>query len=229
MRSPNKARAIEIIKERQIEFETILDVGVLTGTPELIAGFPHKRHILFEPVAEFRDAIAASYREIDYRLVNAAVSDTDGTVDLRTMSIIEGVDISHSSIVSADGTQASATGIRKVPSIKIDSFLRDENLQGEFLLKVDVDGFELAVLRGAEASLPRIPIAIVEVPLEEFTPRIQWLEQRGYVLFDLAEPCYYDDAFWQADAIMIKRELRESKFKDIHKSFDLKLYSTFRG
>ncbi len=39
-RRPTKEQCLELIKNRGIEFSTILDVGILTGTPEMIKAFP---------------------------------------------------------------------------------------------------------------------------------------------------------------------------------------------
>jgi hypothetical protein len=59
MRAPDKLQSLMVLKSRNIPIETIIDVGVKTSTPELIALFPNKHHLLFEPVQEHKKDIHA--------------------------------------------------------------------------------------------------------------------------------------------------------------------------
>ena len=58
MRGPIKNQALRVLSNRGIRIGTVLDVGVLTGTAELMAHFPQALHMLFEPVVEFNPEIA---------------------------------------------------------------------------------------------------------------------------------------------------------------------------
>ena len=84
MRAPDK---LQSLKSRNIPIETIIDVSVKTSTPELIAVFPDKHHLLFEPVQEHKTGIHANYKDVQYTLVEAAVSDSEGNVALEVESI----------------------------------------------------------------------------------------------------------------------------------------------
>ena len=71
------------MSKEQIPIATIIDIGVLSGTPELMETFPKTRHILFEPVSEFHKRIRKNYTGLDYRLIEAAVTDEDRDVTLQ--------------------------------------------------------------------------------------------------------------------------------------------------
>lgn len=58
-RAPLKQDALALLVQRGVPAGCVLDVGALNGTPELIRAYPDVPHILFEPVAELHDAIAA--------------------------------------------------------------------------------------------------------------------------------------------------------------------------
>ena len=45
-RGPFKRQALKVLVERQIPIATIIDIGVLSGTPELMETFPKTQHIL---------------------------------------------------------------------------------------------------------------------------------------------------------------------------------------
>jgi FkbM family methyltransferase len=210
--------------DRGISIKTILDVGVCLGTPELIETFPHLRHELFEPVTEFEKPIRASYAGMDFRLHTVAVSEVSGTVNLGVRRVLEGMAVSHSGMVEGE---PSGTEVRAVAKVSISDFVRSEHNAGPFLLKVDVDGAEMRVLRGAEAVFSTIPVVIVECDLSSLVERVQYLQQSGYRIFDICEQCYYDKSFWQCDVIMIRNETWSHHFKDLQSDFDQSLYEQF--
>jgi FkbM family methyltransferase len=90
------------------------------------------------------------------------------------------------------------------------------------LLKIDVQGYELEVLKGTEKYLPSIEVILAEVNYIEVykdvplaVEVIHWLQQRGFVLHDI---CNFmrrplDQALWQSDMIFAKFDspLRSAK------------------
>lgn len=105
----------------------------------------------------------------------------------------------------------------------IDSIVADDfGSQSLDLIKLDVQGFELEVLRGAEEALSSVGAVLAEVNLidiHEGAPLLAevvgWLEERDFVAFDICglhrRPL--DEALWQADLIFVPRDspLREDK------------------
>ncbi|MDZ8055067.1 MAG: FkbM family methyltransferase [Aulosira sp. ZfuVER01] len=80
------------------------------------------------------------------------------------------------------------------------------------LLKLDVQGYELEVLKGAENSLPGIQMILAEVNLLDIhqdvpllAEVISWLSERDWVAYDICgltrRPL--DQALWQADFIFV--------------------------
>ncbi len=90
------------------------------------------------------------------------------------------------------------------------------------LLKVDVQGYELEVLKGAEKALKQVQAVLAEVNLLDihkdvplFAEMVDWLKRKGFVAFDICgltrRPL--DDALWQIDMIFVPEEspLRHDK------------------
>lgn len=214
-----------VLRSRNIPIETIIDVGVQACTPELISMFPDKPHLLFEPVQEFVSHIHANYKRVNYKLVEAAVSDKEGEVTLQTAAIGGWATITHSNIVYGP---VNSIDKRTVPMVTLDGYLSRHPQKPPHLVKLDVDGFELQVMQGGVETLKNTSVVIVETTKHDLTERIGFLEARGFEIFDLVEPCYYDQAFWQCDAVLLKRSLHEQYFSKLHDNFSPAKYEMFR-
>jgi FkbM family methyltransferase len=223
-RGPLKRQTLSVLRQRQVPVATVIDVGVLSGTPELMETYPDRPHLLFEPVAEFAAAIERNYRDIPHRLVQAAVSDSSGEVQLRTVGMIGGAAISHSFM-----TESAEEATRTVPRVSLDDYLRANAADPPYFLKVDIDGDELKVLAGAAETLKRTSIVMIEVTVHTMVPRLQRLMDAGFQLFDLTEPAYYDDSLWQCDAVFVRRDLHERHFEALTEQLDFAKYTVFGG
>ncbi|XFA73825.1 FkbM family methyltransferase [Thermosynechococcaceae cyanobacterium Okahandja] len=130
-----------------------------------------------------------------------------GTVGESTLYITNAV---HCSSLYAPNTsyvsrfQGFSTGLALEASIDIetttlDAFAKAESIEGIDVLKVDVQGADLDVLRGGQEIIHRSTLAVVvEVEFSEiyqgqplFSDIDQYLRQQGFVLFDLST----DDAW----------------------------------
>jgi FkbM family methyltransferase len=227
MRGPLKDQALRVLINRGIRIGTVLDVGVLNGTPELKAHFPGAMHLLFEPVTEFIPAIQRNYKGIRHEIVNVAVSDATGETVLALEKVVDvpGQEFSHSHIVSKASEGSSH---RTVPMTTLDHFLEGRDLPEPYLLKIDIDGHELAAIAGATQTLKKCAAVMVEAQVAELSQRISAVADQGFVLFDLAEPCYYDNALWQCDAILLREDLHRRFFAQIEPDFDASKYSIFQ-
>jgi FkbM family methyltransferase len=90
------------------------------------------------------------------------------------------------------------------------------------LLKLDVQGYEMEVLKGAEQVLPKVQVILSEVNLLDLHvgvplvgDLIHWLGERGFVAFDICGMVRrpLDGLLWQADMIFVRPDspLRRDK------------------
>ena len=181
-----------------LRVETVFDVGANVGQSarKYLNEFPGSQIYCFEPVGEnfkkLQESLSGQDRVQCFKL---ALSSAKGTGEM----VLAGN--SQMFFLSRDvpGTPSqSSLRLEEVPVETLDGFCRDRNIDRISFLKIDTEGNDLEVLKGAEEllSLQKIDVVEVEagmngrnerhVPFGDFTA---FLEARNYSLFGV-----YDQA-----------------------------------
>jgi FkbM family methyltransferase len=205
---PSKANVLQRLKSH-VPISAVVDVGVRECTWDLIKQLPDRKHFLFEPNPSFHAEIERFYSALDHQAFAIALSDAD--VDHYLVSLAlewDGV-VTHSQIW---GEPASVDGRRVVACDPIsvrrfDSLGLSREISRDFLLKVDVDGKELQVLRGFGGHLVRASVVIVECTFSSAIERMGFLADSGFELVDIVDLCYYGPSLYQFDAVFLRRKL----------------------
>jgi FkbM family methyltransferase len=212
-RFPSKSNSLRWLLSHGMTVGTVIDVGVQEQTAELRLLFPDARHILVEPVEEFHQTIRKNYAGLDCELLPIAASDRDGPGSLRLVRLWDDT-ISHSHVGTGDSNDES----RPIEQARLDTVLKDKALPQPFLLKVDVDGHERAVIDGAPETLAKTACLILEAPLAVLTERVRMIEDLGFKLWDIVDLCYLRGAMMQVDLVFISAALAaDSAFADSRK------------
>lgn len=203
--------ALRVLVGYGVPVATILDVGVLNGTRPLIQTFRDVPHHLFEPVPAHVPNIQKNYARLDYTLHEVALSDGDGEAFLACTSVRDDGRITHAQVEDAPISADDRPGLVSCEPIRrarLDTLVAEHGPAAPFLLKVDVDGHELAVLDGAEATLKQTSIVVIEAPLtrtgiSQFFARSNYLMARDFQLVDIVDLAYYDGVLWQVDLVFV--------------------------
>ena len=174
---------------------TVIDVGVAEGTPWLHNAFPHAHLVLIEPQKSYANEITAMLAGRSGEWHAIGVGEKKGTVQLNILNAIG----SSASIKSLGDAQKASFGARDIdygtrvetiPVERLDS-LDTANWPKPWLLKIDVEGFETEVMRGASGLLPDVRMVIAEIALgkvyedTDFIDTLVSFRQLGFELYDI--------------------------------------------
>jgi len=170
--------------------DLVIDVGVATGTHSLYEAFPEASFLLVEPlVEEYAAALTGIQEQYDCELVAKALGEEVSS------SVIEfdGRDLEKASLFERTSlTENKGPITRKTIEVTtLDSLLQNKDINSKsVLLKIDTEGGELSVLKGATQVLPFIEFVIAEVSLAkrfegsyEFEELIAFMDTNGFKVF----------------------------------------------
>jgi FkbM family methyltransferase len=153
-----------------MQLETIVDVGGNVGQFSLLARalHPDARIFAFEPLPD----AAARYRRVfaadaNATLFEAAISPEAGTATMHVSASADSsslLPISERQSELFPGTQE--VGVTDVEAGPLSDFISADDLRAPALLKIDVQGFELEVLRGTGDLLAAFEHVYVEASFE---------------------------------------------------------------
>jgi FkbM family methyltransferase len=160
------------------------DIGANMGFFSLIAARlvgPAGNVCTFEPVSENTASIRKNF-ELNHlqntRLFQVAVGEKSGTADLLLTAWDGGATLTDSAVKTSEPVSR-----RTVQVVALDDFIQAEQLRRPDLVKIDVEGVELDVLRGMAGTLAESsPILVYEIDDGDSSSFVRrWKELDDYV------------------------------------------------
>jgi FkbM family methyltransferase len=191
----------------------IFDCGAHIGrwTKEVAAIFPEASFFLFEPNTQLIDRIKRNLARVsaDYTVFVNAVADEEKEVFL---NLWENTDVMMSSSSLLSHVQGEPTQKVRAEVVTLDQIAGKHKVVPE-LVKLDLQGAELAALQGATELLKKTEVFIIEFGVLEAyigrtTPKelVNIMYDSGYSLYDIVDLRYrpYDGALSDGDFIFTK-------------------------
>jgi FkbM family methyltransferase len=197
--------------------KTIIDVGAARGTPALYEVFPESRHLLIEPLEEYIPDLNSLVLKIDKaEYIIAAATATPGNIVINVHP-----DLVGSSLYKED-EDSNVNGVeRTIPGMTLDDICSDRATEGSYLLKIDTQGAELDVLKGAKTMLQDTELVILEVSFFEFFkggPQVYdcmtFMKECGFVAYEIFGLQYrlLDGAMSQVDIAFTREQSNLRKY-----------------
>jgi FkbM family methyltransferase len=181
---------------RALPIRTLLDVGANNGQFSLVASVSRPNLVIhaFEPLAESADKFERLFASSpDVVLHRVAAGDVDGEADIHISNRPDSSSLLPiSALQSCSFVGTEEVSVRTIPVRKLDSILSGTDLPMPLMVKLDVQGYELAALKGMSRLLDRATYIYAElsfVPLYEGQPLasevISWLSEHGFEFSDV--------------------------------------------
>jgi FkbM family methyltransferase len=185
-----------------------VDVGAYSGewTRSLLRFFPNTRVLMIEPQhvksAEL-GTLCSCHSGLELATVLVGSEAAEGVAFYET-------DTASSVLKDANHDNAPYTVLTMTT---LDNLVRERQFPSPAFIKVDVQGYELEVLRGAEQTLKSAEVILMEInllPIYRDAPlahdAVRFMADRGFNLYDIGtffrRP--YDNALWQMDAVFVR-------------------------
>lgn len=186
----------QALREFGFKVATVFDVGVDTGTPLIYDAFPDAKFVLIDPVLESRDRVSPWKEKIDFDFFVCGVGAAAGRMQINIPMRPGKTNLARASLATftdANASMFTQFEQRDVEIRTLDSIAQD--YEGPFGLKIDTEGFELEVIKGARAMLTKCEFVIAEVSVKRrfangyrFSQFIAEMGERGFEPIDFLRP-----------------------------------------
>lgn len=210
---PSKQEFCKFLADTGFELSCVIDVGILTDTPELRTNFQHVKQILIEPQVKYFDVIRKKYKNNNYELLNIGCDEKPGELFLHERSTHGGGGLpTHNSLK----TYKSSKTYTSSTIVKVDTLNNiSKDINEWILLKIDVDGKEVDILKGGIECLKKCAFVIIEATAERFQRIVDIMYDNDFSVFGIVDICYLKNSFWQCDLVFINNTV-----KPLHNEFD---------
>lgn len=205
--------SFERLKRNGLQPKTMFDIGVATGTPGFYQVFDDVRYVLVDPLTEsepFMQKICAQFPGAVYELAGAGAAPGEAEF---------AVDPGFSGSSFYGGKKLER---RTVPIVTLDGLVEKHKLEPPFIVKLDVQGYELEVLRGFTANLKHTEAIVAETNfwadrkgrgMPQHHELIAFMAANGFMVYDIAKLArrQRDGALAEADYVFVRADslLRE--------------------
>lgn len=205
------------IKKQGIEPNTILDVGASIGMFSKTANYLWQTAKIysFEPLnTSYKKLIRLVDRNPNIELFNFALGDKREKTTINESSYEYSSSIFEMSDIHKNAFPYSADSKRQEIEIyTIDEIFSDKKILSPVLLKLDVQGFELNVLKGGLLFIKNVNYILIELSFKElyngqplFNELYSFLSEKGFELIDILDSSRNPNTFemLQVDALFCK-------------------------
>ena len=201
--------SLQNLKKKNFCPGVVIDIGAYEGlwSLDVLEVFPQAKILMIEAQeskAPFLKAIKNQHGNVSYAI--SLLSSQDGVMksfaDNETASFI----VKH---------EAPNVVYKKIKTQSLDTLLAGMKFPFPDFLKLDVQGHELEILKGAEKSLAHSTVCLLEVSLLNLgnddpllSDVVSFMDNKGFQAYDISQLIRrpFDNALFQADIFFVKKD-----------------------
>lgn len=205
----SSSQELEHMKRLGFTPNLIIDLGAANGESPFLYFYPEAEYIWVEPCEEFKPSLEALKHKYKGEYLIAAAGEKVSETEIHVYEGLYG-----SSVLETNDQQYVKSIKRKIPLVSVDSIVTEAQLaKGNILLKADVQGYELNVLKGAEKTLEHCEVIFLETCLfdmfieaGDLTEIIIFLKEKGFKPYAFVDGSNrpYDQALGQIDVFFVR-------------------------
>ncbi len=183
--------------QKGVRYSTVIDVGCADGHFYLhhsrLGLFPGSTVLNIDPNPLYETSLKAIKDVMGGHYAIAAASEREGELELTMSTHPYWSSLRPREDAYWERVNHMTQGTAKVKAVTLDALAARLGLSGPYLLKLDVQGAEAEVLRGAQEVMAHTHVVICEADLDDFQTLNQALVDAGFGLFDLTQPHWLAD------------------------------------
>lgn len=169
----------------------IFDIGAHKGgwTRLVKEFYPHSNYTLFEPQKRLTNYVTDLIADEKVELINKGVGSKS---EFRKFTFVEREDSCNFLISKSEAKDKNFEQI-DLEVVTLDSFIELKKVPAPDLLKIDAEGLDIEVLKGAKSIIGVTEVIMIEAGvLNSIIPNniavvINYMKENGYELFDITE------------------------------------------
>jgi FkbM family methyltransferase len=150
---------------------TVLDIGANTGefSKEVFAHLPAARVYAFEPLPDCFETLRRALADTkNFEAFNVALGDVAGETQMRRSSFHPSSSLLpmaklHKELYPKTAQETA----QKITVARLDDFLPTLTIEGNLMIKIDVQGFEDKVVLGGEETFKKATLVLIETSFKE--------------------------------------------------------------
>jgi FkbM family methyltransferase len=188
---------MKVIFEKGLRFSTVIDLGSADGHFHLSSYsqglLPGSIGVNIDANPIYEESLKAIKEVMGGYYLIAAVTDHVGDAELTAAAHPYWSSLRNEEDSYWSRLNQLHAGKIKVPAVTLDAVVDNLGLKPPFLLKLDIQGGEVAALKGAEKTLRDTDVIICEADVDDFHEINRVVEDAGFGLFDLTTLSYLPD------------------------------------